>query len=284
MKIVVEDPLVRINTPWECYPVAGRPVWVKREDLCARVGPPFSKMRGLVAHLRKRPETTFGVLDSYHSQAGWAVAAACQALDRRAIVFYPEMRHEPGWRTSQEEAARMGAEIVPLTAGRSAILWFRARAALAARDPAAHLLPNGLTLDESVAATAGELHANTPPALLGPAAAWVVSVSSGTIAAGVAGGLTTRRFRGRLVLHLGYDRSVAQVRAFLAQRAFGDPDFPFPFEILTVNEGYAYRDRVAEPAPFPCNEYYDRKAWHWIRRDPMALRPNDPVVMWNIGG
>lgn len=278
------DPLVLRGTPWETHQTpGGREVWVKREDLCARIGPPFSKMRGLVDFLRVRQEERFGALDSYHSQAGWALACACRALGRRAVVFYPEVKGEPGPRKSQQNAAAEGAEVIPLVAGRSAILWFRARRRLALIDPAALLLPNGLVLAESVAASAAEVIEHTPAALFAPSVAWVVSVSSGTIAAGVARGLTRAGFRGRLVLHLGYSRSESRLRSDLALRAFGDALFAFPFSVEVIDEGYAYRDRVEEPAPFPSNEYYDRKAWRWIASDPPALSGAAGVAFWNIG-
>jgi hypothetical protein len=48
-----------------------------------------------------------------------------------------------------------------------------------------------------------------------------------------------------------------------------------------IDEGYAYADRVDTPVPFPCNPYYDRKAWKWIVENRAAL-PGE-IVMWNIG-
>lgn len=279
-----DDPLVLRGTPWEPHRTpGGAEVWVKREDLCARVGPPFSKMRGLVEFVRARPEAVFGALDSYHSQAGWAVACACRALGRRAVVFYPEVKGEPGPRKSQQEALAAGAEVIALPAGRSAILWYRARRRLALLYPDALLLPNGLVLAESVAATAREVVEHTAPHLVAPGVVWVVSVSSGTIAAGVARGLVRAGFRGRLVLHLGYSRDEARLRRDLGLRAFGDAAFAFPFGVEVVDEGYAYRDRVAEVAPFPSNEYYDRKAWRWIAGAPAQLSGAARVAFWNIG-
>jgi hypothetical protein len=278
------DPLVRDGTPWEEHRASGRTVFVKREDLCARIGPPFSKMRGLVAFARACDESVLAALDSYHSQAGWALACACRALGRRAVVFYPEVKGEPGWRKSQQEAAKEGAEIVALPATRSSVLWYQARRRLAETHPGARLIPNGLVLEESVAATARELLDFTPAELLVPSATWVVSVSSGNIAAGVARGLVRALFRGRLVLHLGYARDEERLLDDLGRRSCGDAEFPFPFRLEFVNEGYAYRDSVDCPCPFPSNAYYDRKAWKWIDGvGAGALDSADPLVFWNIG-
>jgi hypothetical protein len=48
-----------------------------------------------------------------------------------------------------------------------------------------------------------------------------------------------------------------------------------------VDEGYAYGDRVSGTVPFPCNPYYDAKAWRWLERSASSLA--GPVVFWNIG-
>lgn len=48
-----------------------------------------------------------------------------------------------------------------------------------------------------------------------------------------------------------------------------------------IDEGYAYADQVEVPVPFPCNPYYDRKAWKWIMDNRGSLVGE--IVLWNIG-
>ena len=63
------------NTPIIPYEIEPHyHVYVKREDLCCVDGPNFSKIRGVYEHLKTVREDTIGVLDTYHSKAGWAVA------------------------------------------------------------------------------------------------------------------------------------------------------------------------------------------------------------------
>ncbi len=52
-------------------------------------GPSFSKIRGVVAHIKNRPESVIGVLDTYHSKAGHAVAYVCNHLGRQCVDFWP---------------------------------------------------------------------------------------------------------------------------------------------------------------------------------------------------
>src|SRR5262245_18825104 len=83
-------------------------LYVKQEDLsCPPPGPPFSKTRGVYARVNNRPEKVIGVLDTSHSQAGWAVARACQILGKQCLNFYPEFKHTPGPKPPQEHAKKL---------------------------------------------------------------------------------------------------------------------------------------------------------------------------------
>ena len=250
--------LVYQNTPWEQH--GG--IWVKREDLCcAQGGPKFSKVRGLVDHfLKLRPKQPIGVLDTVHSKAGWAAAWVAKHLEMPCYNFHPGTV-----RRGQERSRSLGAHLISLQPGRSAILWYRARKILAEiTEGEGYLLPNGLQLEESIDATAKEVREHTSKNLWG--GTWIVSASTGTLARGVYEGLSGRA---ELVVHMGYSRA----HSTLYKRIGSD--------IQLVDEGYSYKDAVDFPCPFPCNPFYDLKAWKWAIANLQTLRP--PVVFWNIG-
>ena len=268
------------NTPIEKH--CG--IWVKREDLCCLPpGPPFSKVRGVVEHIRARPEKVVGVLDTFHSQAGNGVAWACKGLHRKCVNFYPvyKAEEEGVLRENQRKAEKLGATMVPLAAGRSAILYHRAKKLLEQQFPGAYLMPNALKLPESVEATAREVERSGEQIRQIRPAHVVVSISSGTIAAGVILGLARLKLKKlpRIVLHEGYSRSQDAVRAYVDKMAGGVNSWPFPLDI--VDEGYQYKDTAPKgaTAPFPCNEHYDLKAWAWI----MKAKLKGNVLMWNVG-
>jgi len=256
------------NTPVERI---GEALWVKREDLCCPGGPDFSKMRGVYAHLAKRPESVIGVLDSYHSQAGHAVARAGALLGKRVINFYPDFKREPGPRPQQLRALACGAVLWSLPAGMSAVLWHQARKHLPA---GAYMMPNGLQLPESIAETRAEVIRTGFPVEFNTV---VIAASSGTIAQGVVEGFLDRPealiYRPpRFIIHMGYSRAHEPMRA----------KFPTAANVELVDEGYAYKDKAKAgyPAPFPCNEYYDLKAWNWLVST--SLLTNN-TLFWNIG-
>jgi threonine dehydratase len=263
---IVARGMLRQGTPIEHYPKYR--LWVKREDLaCPKPGPPFSKTRGVYARVLSRPEKVIGVLDTYHSQAGHAVARACQILNKKCITFYPEYKYEPGHRPPQDRAEELGAELVGLPAGRSCILFHAAKKHV--EKLGGYMMPNALKLEESITETAKEVG-------LSPPERWhtvIIPASSGTIAAGVIKGF--QESGGpveRFIVHLGYSRSEEALRKYLPEAT-----------IEVVDEGYSYKDkaRPGKTPPWPCNEYYDLKAFRWWLSN--MHRYSGCTLFWNIG-
>lgn len=268
--------MLREGTPIEDYR-AEYGLWVKREDRsCLPPGPAFSKARGVYARVASRPETIIGALDTYHSQAGHAVARACQVLGKTCLNFYPEFKYEPGPREPQLRAQALGAELIPLKAGRSAILYHAARKETERRG--GYMMPNSLKLDESVTETAREVPVGFAFAE-GNVPAWVlIPASSGTIAAGVIQGFGDVT---DFIVHLGYSRSHDEVRRYI-EAASGVKGIGA--RLVLVDEGYAYKDQ-AKPGPsppWPCNAYYDLKAFRWWFREGAEQHGGD-CLLWNIG-
>lgn len=275
--------MCKTNTPLEFYEDLN--LWVKREDKCCPGGPNFSKTRGVYAHVKARPEKIIGVLDTSHSQGGWAVAKACRLLKKHCVHFFPltkknanrpwveVLRDHPQW----EEAARQMAVPTALQAGRSAILYHQAKKWLIGyRDGKGYMMPNALKLHESVTETAAEFDRTQIPNSVDKI---IVSASSGTIAAGVVLGARRAGWDGTIIIHMGYARSYGAVKSYIERMAghsLGKHEF--------VDEGYDYADS-AQPGldpPFPCNEYYDLKAFRWFTKTIHATKGN-PSLLWNIG-
>lgn len=275
-----------VGTPLEHHPDLG--LHVKREDLCCPGGPNFSKTRGVWQHVRSRPEPTIGVLDTSHSQGGWAVARACSLLGKQCVVFFPVRKgqHSDVFPPQQEAALNLGANLEPLRAGRSAILYHWARKHPAMPAGASYLMPNALKLPETVAETAAEVgRTDLPPGLH----TVIVPASSGTIAAGVLAGLMVAGWSGTLVVHMGYHRSVEAIQGYIQKcvghyfansvRLMGGGHI----KVAYVDEGYDYRDaaRPGSDPPWPCNQFYDLKSFRWWLRDGRSQLGE--ALFWNVG-
>lgn len=262
--------MLREDTPLEHYPEYD--IFVKREDLsCPPPGPPFSKSRGVYARVLSRPEGLIGVLDTRHSQGGWAVARACQVLGKQCRVYYPEFKHEPGCRPYQMNAAALGADLVGLAAGRSSILYHRMCKDINAAG--GYSMPNALKLSESVDETAKATEGCPDFDVV------VIAISSGTIAAGVIRGFAARPSPPSFILHLGYSRSDDAVRRYIIAASGRADSF-----LETVDEEYDYKDaaRPGPTPPWPCNAFYDLKAFRWLRANRQRFQ-HQRVLFWNIG-
>lgn len=284
------------DTPFENH-VKTFGLWVKREDLCCPTGPHFSKCRGVFAHIQKRPESIIGVLDTSHSQGGWAVAQACKLLNKHCVLYYPVrkadrelgMDWDPtgkgSWgdtlREPQLEAERLGASLIPLEAGRSAILYHRAKKLLWEETElgSSYFMPNALKLSESVTETAAEFCRTKLPDV----PAIIVSASSATIAAGVWLGARKMNWPGEIVVHMGYSRPEAAVRSYIAKMV-GLPVSCIS-NLIVSNEYYDYADeaRPGPTPPFACNKYYDLKTFRWWVQHPFGRATRKRALMWNIG-
>ena len=272
---IVAGGMLREGTPIEHYPQYN--LWVKREDLsCPKPGPPFSKTRGVYAHIAKRPERIIGVLDTFHSQAGHAVARACQILGKQCINFYPVYKNLFGLQPPQQRSQELGASLVGLPAGRSCILYHAMKKQIA--ELGGYAMPNALKLQESVEETAKEVERNglvngiLPDTVL-------IAASSGTIAAGVIRGYGLEV---RYALHMGYRRSEEALREYVCDKAgFMEEET----DLSIFDEGYEYKDeaRPGETPPWPCNSYYDLKTFRWWMNQRADWDEFGTTLLWNIG-
>ena len=286
-----KGPMLVHDTPIEDY-LDEYSLLVKREDLsCPPPGPPFSKTRGVYARVKSRPEKVIGVLDTRHSQAGWAVARACQLLGKTCINYYPVYkadgepeRGKHNLREPQARALRLGAKLVPLKAGRSCILFHAARKLTEAKG--GYIMPNALKLEESAMETAKEVPTKGSPIheLMkeNDVHTVLIPISSGTIAAGVIRGFCDNfNIPPTFIIHLGYSRSHDEVLRYLAaQSGYNIAEH----SIELIDENFSYKDeaRPGETPPWPCNPWYDLKAFRWWLASRHKLE-GARALLWNIG-
>jgi 1-aminocyclopropane-1-carboxylate deaminase/D-cysteine desulfhydrase-like pyridoxal-dependent ACC family enzyme len=264
--------MILSNTPIEKYIIDNREIYVKREDKCCPL-PSFSKLRGVKAHLNGKVQQTIGVLDTFHSKAGWGTSLICKSLNKKCVVFYPVYKHNPGMRSYQRYAQELGADLIGLDAGRSFILYQYAKKILANKYINSYMMPNALKLKETIQETSREVY--NIPGFLFKDTTWVISVSSGTVAAGVIKGVNNAQVN--IILHEGYSRSITSLLSYVLSFSDFNRDF-----ITVVDEHYEYKDNVNFPCPFPCNPYYDLKAWKWLVSNLKNIKTKN-ILFWNIG-
>jgi 1-aminocyclopropane-1-carboxylate deaminase/D-cysteine desulfhydrase-like pyridoxal-dependent ACC family enzyme len=274
------------NTPVETYQIDGQDVLVKREDLCCTDGPPFSKVRGALEHLKKLKQqgvTTVGYCETSISQAGWCVAWLCKELSLTAVIFDPQYKQPCETLTyHRTQWAKYNAVIRPIKAGMAKVNWYICKKLLKEEfGPTAVLLPLGIPFEETIQATEAEVIQTLNK--LSDINSFVICVGSGTITAGLWRGVT--KFGNYTAIYgimgrtgnIPYKMKVIATKARLSNVGL----YKSPVQLILKDPGWEYTEESKAECPFPCNKYYDRKSWQWLTENINLLKK--PILFWNIG-
>jgi 1-aminocyclopropane-1-carboxylate deaminase/D-cysteine desulfhydrase-like pyridoxal-dependent ACC family enzyme len=262
------------HTPVETWQVAGQPVFVKREDLFAGPpAPPLGKLRGvqaILSKIRRDGKTIVGCFQATRSRIGHALAAACANMGGfECIVAYGAFPNIPP-PPSALEAERLGARLLPIRNNFLTICHRQAQKHVEAEG--GWMFPFGGELDEGIRAVASEA-ASLPPSMV-ERGTIVVPCGSGVTLAGVVRGLRGNPAR---IIGVSSGRGPESIRRCLIRnnvRSLAE------VEIRSPNRIYREPENIA--APFPCDAYYDLKAWQVLTAeiDSYTL----PILFWNVAG
>jgi hypothetical protein len=179
-----------------------------------------------------------------------ALATVARKLSKRATIFVAR-RAKPHPRTI--EAANLGAKVVSIAPGYLSVVQARAREYCA--QTGAQLMPFGADMPDAITAIAAAACAIG----IKPDEVWCAA-GSGVLARGLAAAWPYAR---RHAVQVGrtltlYDVAGAMIHIYPA---------PFGREVRTH-------------APFPCDPYYEAKAWEVSK----ARKVTGRVVFWNVTG
>ena len=271
------------HTPTQLHGLNGFEVQVKRDDLfledCQPDCPPLAKLRGAYPLLKKLKEKEglrkVAVFDTRISKAGQGIAFISKELGLECLVGFPLLKGSV-FSESHKIARRLGAELCPLKAGRTAVCY--GTFAKVARDRGYHLMPLGLVCDETVHAVS--LEAYTTLEVLGSLGinikTIVLSTGTGTIATGVhLGTMGDAKVIG-VSCGMATHKQVGRMRQLAYPKALH-----WDYLQLIEPEYDYYTALDTSECPFPTSPYYDMKAWVWLRENIEKLE--HPVMFWNIG-
>ena len=275
------------NTPVEQYNVKGRPVYIKREDLCTKPpAPPFSKCRGLLPHMKKLKESVFeivGYVETSISMAGWAVAWCAKELDLKVVIYEPKFKDKPSSDLMvghKEMWAKFDVTIEPIPAARTCVNYYIARKLIKQKyGRTAYLLPTGIPSNETVIETGREYRRTIED--IGTVNYVVICVGSGTICSGILRELKSNE--GQIIGVLCREGSLSQKRVDILNKTSYRSEglFLHPNQLRLINEGWEYTQKSEVSCPFPCHPYYDLKAWEWLVKNISNL--SGRILFWNIG-
>lgn len=274
------------NTPIETYSVDGKEFDVKREDLCfPDPYPKLAKLRGVYNYLeslKAQGVETVGVFDTRVSHAGWGVSACCKDLDLKCHCYYPILKEDIGkpLHAQQQKCKDLGAQIVPLPAGRTQVLYYQAKNLC--KIGGGTMLPLGLVALETLMNVKKEVEQTEG---LEKYQSLVISVGTGTILSGVLAGLKGKiPYIYAVSAGMNSKNQRQRIEKLFCQYHMKTDE---PLNHSWINRvqffpsGDNYYDAEECDCPFPAHKYYDRKAYKWMieRLDKLPK----PVLFWNIG-
>lgn len=288
---------MKVSKPAPAIPVVTRPgtpledrldqlgLLVKREDLCcAEPGPASGRMRGVYAHAARLVQggvKVLCVLDGGRGPDALAVAYAARLLKVACVVYCPALAEPPS--PVQLRAAELGAELFPLKAEAAyvSLLHASALADVRSRDGAA-LMPYNLRLPETTEEVAAEVirtfeMASRPDYSILAGSAWLVSLGSASVAAGVVSGLNQvfGTAPPPVIIHLSHER------------AFPGPDLAelcrASAQVRMVDERYApgQEAKLGPDPDWPADPTTDLKAFRWW--DAVGRTAYGRAVFWSVG-
>lgn len=270
--------------PIEKYKVRDREVYVVRDDLTSKFpAPNNSKVRGLFLKLKKLRERGVKAVasqDTSISRIGWGVSWLANKFDMIHYNFYPAKKKLNFY---QKMSKYWGGILIPLrgtyaNAFRAVAIKYMIR-----HNIDAYFLPIGLSMPEAVEANA-ELVNMLPSDLF--EGSLIISVSSGTICAGILYGIMLNGYKTEVygVLASDFKKRDEKIRKliWITASKLGKSVKLKNGILKIVDLGYKYKQKESLAPPFPCDLFLDRKAWKFLVDSVDKLK--EPIVFWNVGG
>ena len=266
------------DTPLEEYKIKGRSVWVKRDDLMGDGIhlPPWGKMAAIYRLVDKyvdksKPLTHLSVDGSW---SGWTLAAICENL---GIEFY--YSHPDSKKISQELLGEVKerypyCKFNPIRPNMMSIMYNSLKKQ--AKEEGWQMLPYAFDHDFYMDYLSDRIQPYNHFKNL------VISSGSGVTLSGLAKGF----FREELKefwpqtdkkIWTTCVSSENSINKMLKKNGLSQ----LPIDVRKSE--YDFDNRMEEyNAPFPCNQFWDIKQWHWLENNIDSIEGD--ILFWNVGG
>lgn len=268
---------LNIDTPLEEYKIKGRSVWVKRDDLMGDGInlPPWGKIAAVYELVKKyvdptKPLTHLSVDGSW---TGWVLAAICRDLGIEFHVSYPDSK-----KISQEYLGMIKemypeVHMNPIRPNMMQIMYNSLKGQ--AQENGWQMLPYAFNHNFYKDYLADRIQSYVHFDNL------VVSSGSGVTLSGLVKGYYREELKEFFpkVTKKVWTTCVSSESSI--KKTLQSSGIPIPLNIRKSE--YLFENRMEDyQVPFPCNQFWDIKQWHWLENNIDKLEGT--ILFWNVGG
>jgi 1-aminocyclopropane-1-carboxylate deaminase/D-cysteine desulfhydrase-like pyridoxal-dependent ACC family enzyme len=265
--------LINEITPVETYNVKGKPVYVKRDDLMGDGDhPPWGKLTALRNTVKKlNPTKPLIHLSVYGSWSGWALSEVTKHLGYEFIMAYPDTTRFPKHILEKSE------NVLPIKPNMMNVMYNKV--GQIARENNYIRLPYAFDHDtyiETQRKRFKDVRDNHNIDHL------VVASGSGVTCLGMM--LEFQPWsslfepRNNRTFHTVCVSSEGTIKKKFLKHQIQPSE-----QIEIVKSEFEFDDMMEwYETPFPCNEFWDKKAWYWLEQNIEKFEGD--ILFWNLGG
>jgi hypothetical protein len=268
---------LNIDTPLEEYKIKGRSVWVKRDDLMGDGInlPPWGKIAAVYELVKKyvdptKPLTHLSVDGSW---TAWVLSAICEDLGIEFYASYPDSK-----KISQEYLGLIremypNTRFNPIRPNMMQIMYNSMRGQ--AKEKGWQMLPYAFNHDLYKDYLSERIQPYTNFDNL------VVSSGSGVTLSGLVRGYYREELKEFFpkVNKKVWTTCVSSESSI--KKTLQSSGIPIPINVRKSE--FLFENRMEDySVPFPCNQFWDIKQWHWLENNIDQIEGT--ILFWNIGG
>jgi len=265
------------DTPLEEYKIKGRSVWVKRDDLMGDGInlPPWGKMAAIYELVKKyvdpnKPLTHLSVDGSW---SGWTLAAVCEDLGIEFYYSHPDSKKISKELLGLVKEKYPSCKFNPIRPNMMSIMYNSLKKQASDKW---QMLPYAFDSD---------FYKDYMSERINPYKNFknlVVSSGSGVTLSGLAKGFFSEELK---EFFPQTDRKIwttcvsseSSIKKMLKKNGLAQ----LPIDVRKSE--YDFEDRMDDySAPFPCNQFWDIKQWHWLQENIDKIEGD--ILFWNVGG
>jgi cysteine synthase len=236
--------------------------------------PPWGKIAGIRKVVKSLDLSVPLVhLNVYGSWSGWALSRLAKAHDFEFHMAFPKTKRIKDDYIGIVESN--GAKLVPLRHNMFRVL--HAQVENMRKENKWQMLPYAFNTDIYLTHMAQRLSATLELAKADDLKFSTLVVSAGS---GVTCSALLRAFQAYNPNGSMYNVCVSSEKTVKTELAKKQVLTPSTHVILSE---FKFDDTMPKiDTPFPCNQFWDKKAWHWLTQHAAELK--GPILFWNLGG